>query len=123
MSASTSTKRDRRRGLAPALVSPAVLLGLLGFVASGCVSQEDVRKPLQEHVAVTSRVLGFALDAQTEALETKLQLVEADPRLEAKLGTPAEIRKRLAQVKAEQQAIVTELKALKDRYSLEEGKP
>lgn len=91
---------------------------LASLVLAGCVSQEDVRKPFQEHLAVTARILGFALDAQTEALETKLQLIEADPKLEARLGTAAELRKHLDRVKQEQQAITTELKVLKDRYAL-----
>jgi hypothetical protein len=84
-----------------------------------CVSESDVRKPLQEHLIVTGRVLGTALDAQNDALQTKLELVEADPKLEARLGSPGEIRRRIEQVKAEQQAILAELKALKDRYPLE----
>jgi hypothetical protein len=86
----------------------------------GCASQADVRKPLQEHLVVTGRIMGFALDAQMEALETKLALVEADPRLEARLGKPEEIRKRIERVRADQLALQAELKALKDRYPLDE---
>jgi len=102
-------------------VRPGLALWLGSFVLVGCVSQEDVRKPFQEHLVVTGRVLGFAIDAQTEALETKLAVVEADPRLEPRLGSPAEIRKRIENVKKEQQAITAELKALKERYALEGG--
>jgi hypothetical protein len=98
----------------------ALVIGALAL--PGCVSQEDVRKPFQEHVTVTGRVLGFAIDAQTEALETKLALVEADPKLEKTLGTAAEVRKRIEKVKLEQQAITAELKALKERYPLEESR-
>ncbi len=68
---------------------------------------------------MTGRVLGYAVDAQTEALETKLALVENDPKLEAKLGSPAEIRKKIDRMRQEQLALQAELKALKDRYPLE----
>jgi hypothetical protein len=77
-----------------------------------------VRKPLQEHILVTGRIMGFALDAQMEALETKLALVEADPKLEAKLGKPAEIRARIEKVRADHLAIQAALKTLKDHYPL-----
>ena len=93
---------------------------LLSVVLGGCVSQSDLRKPLQEHVVISGRIMGFALDAQMETLEMKLALVEADPKLEARLGKPEEIRKRIERVRADQLAIQAELKALKDRYPLED---
>ncbi len=93
---------------------------MLVAMLSGCVSQSDVRKPLQEHVMITGRIMGFALDAQMETLEMKLALVEADPKLEARLGKPEEIRKRIERVRADQLAIQAELKAFKDRYPLED---
>jgi hypothetical protein len=93
---------------------------LLAVVLGGCVSQSDVRKPLQEHIVISGRIMGFALDAQMETLEMKLALVEADPKLEAKLGKPEEIRKRIERVRADQLAIQAELKAFKDRYPLED---
>lgn len=96
------------------------LLLLSGLALAGCVSQSDVRKPLQEHLVVSGRIMGFALDAQMEALETKLAVVEAEPKLEAKLGTAAEIRKKIERVRADQLALQAELKALKDRYPLED---
>src|SRR5207253_6955158 len=86
---------------------------------AGCASQTDIRKPLQEHIHVTGRIMGFALDAQMEALETKLAVVEADPKLEAKLGTSAEIRKKIERVRGDQLSLQAELKTLKDRYALE----
>lgn len=94
------------------------LLALVLLV--GCASESDVRKPLQEHLLVTGRIMGFALDAQMEALETKLAVVEADPKLEAKLGKPEEIRKKIQRVRGDQLALQAELKALKDRYPLED---
>lgn len=96
----------------------AVALALASATA-GCQSEKDVRKPFQEHLVVSGRILGFALDAQSEALHMKLALLEADPKLEAKLGSPEEVRKRLDRVQKEQLAIQAELKALKERYPLE----
>jgi hypothetical protein len=90
------------------------------FLVAGCATQSDVRKPLQEHLLVTGKVMGFALDAQMEALETKLAVVEADPRLEAKLGKPEEIRKKIERLRGDQLAIQAELKQLKDRYALDD---
>ena len=96
---------------------------LLGAgICAGCASQQDVRKPLQEHLVVTGRIMGFALDAQMEALETKLALVEAEPKLEAKLGKPEEVRKKIERVRAEQLSLQGELKGLKDRYPLDEAR-
>ena len=89
-------------------------------VAAGCVSQTDVRKPLQEHLAATGRVMGFALDAEMQALETRLAVVEAEPKLQATLGKPEEIRKKVERVQQEKLALEQELKAIKDRYPLED---
>jgi predicted nuclease with TOPRIM domain len=105
-----------RRARAAALVATALLAG-------GCATEDDVRKPLQEHLAITGRIVGFALDAQTETLEMKLALLEADPKLEARLGKPEEVRQKLERVRAEQRDLQAALKELKDRYPpSDEGK-
>ena len=92
------------------------------LVLSGCATQDDVRKPLQEHLAITGRIMGFALDAQVETLEMKLALLEADPKLEARLGKPEAVRAKLERVQAEKLSLQNALKELKDRYPPEEGK-
>jgi hypothetical protein len=96
---------------------PALLVLSLG---SGCGSPREIRKPLQEHVTITGRVMGFALDAQMEALETKIALLEADPKLEARLGKLEEARKKLERVRTEQLALQAELRAIKERYPLDD---
>ncbi len=97
-----------------------LLLAALLLLAPSCVSQTDVRKPVQDQLLLTGRIMGFALDAQMEALETKLAVVEASPSLEAKLGKPEEIRKKIQRVRADQLALQQELKVLRDRYALED---
>ncbi len=105
------------------MVRRASLVAVLSLLLAGCVTQQDVRKPLQEHLLLTGRIMGFALDAQTEALETKLALIEADPKLEEKLHTTAaEVRKKIETVKGEQRALTAEFKAVKDRYPASEDK-
>jgi hypothetical protein len=93
----------------------------LVVVLAGCVSEKDVRQPLQEQLVVTGRIMGFALDADLEALHTKLELVEADPKLEAKLGSPEKIRQKIERIQEEKRSLEAELKALKDRYPVDGG--
>ncbi|MEZ0231098.1 MAG: hypothetical protein ACAI25_20955 [Planctomycetota bacterium] len=89
------------------------------LLSGGCVSESDVRKPVQDQLLLTGRIMGFALDARMEALETRLAVVEADPKFEAKLGKPEEIRKKIERVRADQLALQAELKVLRERYALE----
>jgi len=99
-------------------VRRALALSII-IICGGCVSQKDVRQPLQEQLVVTGRIMGFALDADLEALHTKLDLVEADPKLEAKLGSPEKIRQKIERIQEEKRSLEAELKALKDRYPLD----
>ena len=94
-------------------------LALALCLLAGCATQTDVRKPLHDELRLTGRIMGFALDAQMDALETRLAVVEADPKLEAKLGKPEEIRKKIECVRADQLALQEELRAIQKRYPLE----
>jgi hypothetical protein len=96
------------------------MVALIALALPACATQTDVRKPVQEQLVVTGRIMGFALGARLDALRTRLAVVEADPKLEATLGTPAEIRKEIERVNAEKLSLEAELKALKDRYPLED---
>jgi hypothetical protein len=109
----------RQRSIALALAP----LALAPLVLAGCVSQDDVRHPLQEHMAVSARVMGFALDAQLETLELKLAMVRKDPSLAASLGTEAQIMTKLDRVKTDQKQIQEELQRLKAKYPVEGDKP
>ena len=113
------TPAPRARPGGPETLRSSVLAPFV-LVLAGCATQSDVRKPFQEELQATGRIMGFALAARQDALETKLAVVEADPKLEAKLGTAAEIRKEIERVHAEKLSLEAELKALKDRYPLED---
>lgn len=88
---------------------------------AGCVGQGDINAPVQQQLAVTGRVMGFALDAQIETLELKLALVRKDPSLAASLGTEASILGKIDRVRNDQREIQEELRRLKTRYAVEEG--
>ena len=71
---------------------------------------------------VTGRLMGFALDARTEALETKLAVLEADPKLEDVLHcTVADVRKKLEALKLEERDLEAQMKALKERYPIDDA--
>jgi len=107
-----------RAGIIPALT--ALALGL----SAGCVSQEDLYRGVSDDLHFTGKVLGFALDADIEALATRLALLKAfqdDPKLpllEAQLGTIAEVEAKLKRIQAERRGLLEEHQRLKARYTI-----
>ena len=95
---------------------------LVGLVLCGCVSRGELQAALAENARYTSRVVGFALDAQEEALRTRraLLLLAADhPRraeLERELGTLEELDQKAARVASARHDLVEEGKRLLARF-------
>ncbi len=100
----------------------ALLLSLCVLVLGACVSQAELNQALNDDLRYTGRVMGFALDAQEEALSLRLALLKAfegDPRLallEAELGSLVEAQAKLERVQAEKRSLVEESQRLRARY-------
>lgn len=94
-------------------------------LAGGCASRADVNQAASDDIHLTTRVMGFALDAQMEALRTQLALLralEGDPRraaLEAELGTPAAVEAKIERVEKEKLLLIEEAQRLRRRYAAE----
>lgn len=103
----------------------AAILLLLALAGCG-VSEKEFAQAIDDDVRFSSRVMGFALDAHQETLETQLALLaafEADPRraeIEKVVGSAAEIKKKIDRVKADKQSLIEEAQRLRARYRVEE---
>lgn len=99
-----------------------IWLGLL----AGCATQGELERGLTENARYTSRVVGFALEAEEEALRTRralLVLLEGHPRraeLEQELGTAEELEQKAARVAAARHDLVEEGKRLVTRFGAPE---
>lgn len=102
------------------------------ILAGGCVSQAELNQAVSDDVRFTSRIMGFALDADREALETRLALLRAfdgDPHQEVlvrHLGTAAEVEAKLDRVRAAQRELIAASQRLQRRYgpdAIEEEPP
>jgi hypothetical protein len=98
----------------------ALLISLL--LAVGCATQGDIDSAIDEDVRFTGRILGFALDANVEALRIRLELLQAmkgDPRypeLTRRLGSVEEVQAKLDRVQEAKRSLMEEHKRLRDRY-------
>jgi len=98
-------------------------LWLLSLALSvGCATRAELHQAVSDDVRFTSRIMGFALDADLEALETRLALLRAfdgDPRqavLVRHLGTPAEVQAKLDRVRAARRELIEASQRLQRRY-------
>ena len=103
------------------LITPAVAaLALSLFV--GCATTDDINAAMTDDLRHTGGAIGFALDADLEALNLRLAVLKAFqgdpklPKLEAELGTIADVEAKLERVRASKRAILDENKKLRDRY-------
>jgi hypothetical protein len=102
------------------------LSALLAPLLLGCASQADVDRAVSDDLQLTSRVMGFALDADVTAVETRLGLLRAfagDPRypaLEEALGTKVELEAKLERIKESRSALLETSQKLRDRYRSED---
>ena len=81
---------------------------------------------MADDLRFTGRIMGFALDSNLEALETRLALLEAMqddpafPKLTAKLGTIDEVKAKLERVQGAKRTLMEEYGRLQERYGAAE---
>ncbi len=98
------------------------LLLLATLLGVGCVSQDDLNRATTDNARFTARVVGFALDADLESLDTRLAILRAfkdDPKIdliEQELGTIAEVEAKRERVRESKRVIMEESKKLRARY-------
>lgn len=99
-------------------VVAALALSLL----AGCATTDDINAAMTDDLRHTGGVIGFALDADLEVLNLRLAVLKAFegdpklPKLEAELGTIADVESKLERVRASKRALLDENKKLRDRY-------
>ncbi len=101
-------------------------LALAASLLTGCVSEGELRQAVSDDLRFTGRVMGFALDASVEALETRRGLLlafqgdERLPVIEQHLGTLGEVEAKLERVREERRRLIEESQALRTRWAPED---
>lgn len=100
------------------------LLALLLLLPLGCVSQADVDRAARDQLEFSTRLVGYALDANARALETHRALLAAfPPESEAYrtvveiLGDEATLEERQARLSVDRNALLERGTALRQRYA------
>ncbi len=99
-----------------------VVVTLALALTTGCATTDDINAAMTDDLRHTGGVIGFALDADLEVLNLRLALLKAFegdpklPKLEAELGTIADVEAKLDRVRAAKRALLDENKKLRDRY-------
>ncbi|RMG17185.1 MAG: hypothetical protein D6731_04535 [Planctomycetota bacterium] len=94
----------------------------LGWLLSGCVTQDDINRAVSDELRFSGKLVGFALEQGLEAVDVRLALLKTfagDPRrkqLEALLGTVAQLEARRDRLREAKRALVEENKKLRARY-------
>jgi hypothetical protein len=102
-----------------------MLVGAL--LLGGCLSREDLNRAMDDQARFSGRVMGFALDAHQQTLESQLALLHAfqgDPRLgelERRLGSIADVEAKLERVREQRRSLIEESQRLRARYGVEPG--
>ena len=97
------------------------------LLLTGCVSQDELRRAMDDQVRYTGRVTGFALDAHEETMRAQAALLrafEGDPKLpliEQHLGTIADLEKKLERVREARRSLNEENQRLRDRWGVDGG--
>lgn len=103
-----------------------MLVGLL--LLGGCLSREDLHRAMDDQTRFSGRVMGFALDAHQQTLESQLALLHAfagDPtthmEIVRRIGSIADVEAKLERVREERRSLIEESQRLRARYSVEPG--
>lgn len=102
------------------------LAGALLCALPGCATQSDIDKAVDDDVQFTGKIMGFAIDARLESLQTKLAVLETfekEPKFEEltqRLGTIAQVKEAITRTQAAKRQLLDDHKALRLRYQQEE---
>ncbi|MEZ6183716.1 MAG: hypothetical protein R3F62_01755 [Planctomycetota bacterium] len=99
------------------------LLVALALLA-GCVSQADVDRAARDQLEFSTRLVGYALEANARALETHRALLAAFPpdspahqTVVEILGDEATLEERQARLSVDRNALIERGTALRQRYA------